>query len=256
MTHHEPFAEWSALAAVGALDGDEQVRFEAHLAAGCAECERNLAELSAVAAALPLALPAVPPPSAVRERMMARLDAEASRSAPRRALPSQRPVSSWRWGGMVAAGLALSAALWGIWDTRATLDRQQGAIARLEQELGGQRLVTSLVSGKDTAVVTLTPSAKAPRAEGWIVWSPARHGGYIVVHYLPPLSPKEQYQLWAIAGDRPAPAGVFDVDGVGHAALMVSATVERPQGFSITVEPRGGRPSPTGPIAMAGPAAQ
>jgi anti-sigma-K factor RskA len=65
------------------------------------------------------------------------------------------------------------------------------------------------------------------------------------------LPPGQQYQLWAIAGDDPAPAGLFDVDDVGHAALIVSATVERPQRFAITIEPRGGRPSPTGPSAMA-----
>ena len=31
---HEPFGEWSALAAVGALDGAERARFDAHLASG------------------------------------------------------------------------------------------------------------------------------------------------------------------------------------------------------------------------------
>ncbi len=252
MIGHQPFADWSALAAVGALDSDERQRFDAHLAVGCAECERDLAEWSAVAAVLPVALPAVEPPAGHRERMMARLDAETAASAPPRAVPIVgRRVPRWRWSGAVAAGLALAAALWGLWDTRSTLEHERRAIARLEQELVDQRLLTSLVSGKDTVAAPLAGTPTAARAGGWIVWSPSRHAGFIVVHYLPMLPPGRQYQLWAIAGGNPAPAGLFDVDEVGHAALIVSATVEQPDRFAVTIEPRGGRPSPTGPIAMA-----
>jgi anti-sigma-K factor RskA len=102
-------------------------------------------------------------------------------------------------------------------------------------------------------VATLAGSGKAARAEGWIVWSPGQRAGYIVVHFLPGVSADQQYQIWAVADDRSVPTAVFDVDDVGHAALMVSASVERPRRFVVTVEPRGGRAAPSGPIAMTGP---
>src|SRR2546426_127739 len=41
---HERFGELAAGYALGALDGDDLTRFEAHLARGCTECEHALAE--------------------------------------------------------------------------------------------------------------------------------------------------------------------------------------------------------------------
>ena len=73
---HEPFGEWSALAAVGALDGAERARFDAHLASGCATCEASLREFSQVTAALPWALPDVPLRPEVRDRLMDRVAAQ------------------------------------------------------------------------------------------------------------------------------------------------------------------------------------
>ncbi len=251
MTAHEPFAEWSALAAVGALDGDEQRRFQAHLAAGCGECERGLAEMTTAAASLPLALPIAHPPAHVRDRLLARVG-EASGAARSDRVVRGRPARRWRWGAAVAVAAGLAALTWGIWDTRAALERQRAAIARLEQELAGQRAVASLVSGTDTAVIALAGSSQAARAEGFIVWSPGMRRGHMVVHYLPALPSGQQYQLWAFAADRPSPAGVFDVDALGHAAITISSELERPARFAVTIEPRGGLRAPTGPIAMAG----
>jgi anti-sigma-K factor RskA len=45
---------------------------------------------------------------------------------------------------------------------------------------------------------------------------------------------------------------VFDVDAVGHAALVVEVDAQRPDLFAVTVEVAGGAPSPTGPIVMQG----
>ena len=74
---HEPFAEWSALAAVGALDGAERARFDAHLAGGCAACEANLQEGTRVVAALAWALPDAPLRPEVRDHLITRVAAEA-----------------------------------------------------------------------------------------------------------------------------------------------------------------------------------
>ena len=67
----------------------------------------------------------------------------------------------------------------------------------------------------------------AERAEGFIVWSPERKRGYLVVHNLPALAPGRLYQLWVGGGPRPALAGAFDVDSLGHAALVVTVDVPR-----------------------------
>jgi anti-sigma-K factor RskA len=249
---HEPFDEWSILAPVGALDGDERQRFDAHLAAGCARCEARLREFSAVAATLPRALPDVPVPAGLRDRVLARVAQSEEPTAPslraeRRTAAGVRP---WM-GGLVAAGL-LGVIAWGIHDTRSTLQRQQAAMEQLQRDLARHQAVSSLVSHTDTSVASLRGTAAAGRADGWIVWSPGRKQGFVVIHHLPRLAPGKQYQLWAIAGQRPQAAGVFDVDAVGHAALVVEVDAQRPDLFAVTVEGTGGAPSPTGPIVMEG----
>jgi anti-sigma-K factor RskA len=84
------------------------------------------------------------------------------------------------------------------------------------------------------------------------VWSPEKKRGFIVVHFLPPLPAGKQYQLWVIAGRQALPAGVFNVDTVGHNALTVQVGVAHPDRFAITVEPVGGRSVPSGPVMMKG----
>ena len=257
---HEPFDEWSALASVGALDDSERARFEAHLTAGCERCEGELRQHGEVAATLPRALPDVPVPPSLRAQVMAQAAREPRPS--KAALPAGaglgspgglhaiRRVRPWA-GGLVAAGLA-GIVVWGIYDTRATVERQQVSIEKLQQELAQQQALTSLISNTDTNVIGLRGTGTAERADGWVVWSPARKRGYLVVHNLPPLSPGKQYQLWVREGQQPRSAGVFDVDAIGHAALVVAGPAERPDLFAVTVEPIGGGPNPTGPVLMKG----
>ncbi len=250
---HEPFDEWSMLAAVGALDDDERIRFDAHLAAGCPRCEEQLQQHLEVAATLPLALPDVPVPAGLRSRVMERLAQSSPPTIvappPARLLPMRR-FRPWA-GGLVAAGL-VGALVWGIYDTRATVERQRASVERLGQELAQQKELTSLVSNTDTSVAGLRGIGAAERADGWVVWSPARKRGYLVVHHLPPLSPGKHYQLWVTVGPQPRSAGVFGVDEIGHAALIVAVEPERPDGFVVTVERAGGAPAPEGPVVMKG----
>ena len=257
---HEPFAEWSALAAVGALDGAEQARFDAHLADGCAACEASLQEFSRVAAALPLALPETPLRPEVRGRLMTRV---ATESRPRAALGSMAPTKArgprgaaewgpWRWaGGLVAASLA-TVVVWGLHDARQGLDSARARVGQLERELEQERAITSLVAHTDTHVAALRGLDAAARADGWIVWSPSRREGFIVVHHLPMLPPGRQYQLWTVEDSAWAPAGTFQVDHIGHAALTVRVEREHPERFAVTIEPAGPRATPSGPTVMQG----
>lgn len=281
---HEPYAEWAALYAVGALDGDELMRFESHLAGGCKTCDAAVWDLSAVAAfTLPRTLPSVPLRPELRARLMRRLATEeppglgssgegrtgvrtpSGKGEPTRPGVRRRP---WPWlTAAIAAGLAGFFA-WNLHLTQASLSDQRGLIARLEAEeskltadlsrrsleLDKERQLTALVSGKDTRVARLDGVEAAKRAEAWIVFSPEKKRGFFVVHFLPMLSSDKQYQLWVVADGQRRPAGVFSVDEVGHNALEVEVEASRPEGFEITEEPAGGVSAPSGPLMMKGEA--
>ena len=68
-----------------------------------------------------------------------------------------------------------------------------------------------------------------------------------------PVAGRKTYELWAITGGTPRPAGLFGVDAKGAGGLRIEPAPEgRPVDvFAITIEPAGGVPAPTGPIVLA-----
>ena len=80
---HEPFDTLAPVYAVGALDGDDLVRFEAHLREGCSTCEAALRECEASLTALAREATPMIPPAHVREALLGRVETS-SRPRPMR----------------------------------------------------------------------------------------------------------------------------------------------------------------------------
>jgi len=255
---HEPFTEWATLYATDTLDGEDLTQFETHLNAGCPTCSAMLAELSAVAATLAWAVPAIPPRPALREELLARLRTEPESPGAARRLDIRRvPARVWwrraLWAGRVAVAGLVGVLGLTLYDAQIQLGTQRAALQQLTEELGQERALTTLIAHTDTRVAALDgPPPTAPSSAGWIVWSLSKRRGFMVVHFLPVLPPGKTYQLWAMTGQQALSAGVFQVDAVGHAALMVSVTVAHPDRFEITVEPAGGVTVPSGPAILHG----
>ena len=95
--------------ALGIADDRDRARAEEHLA-GCADCARDLAELSRVADELLLLAPEREPPQGFRERTVVRLTGEARR-APARILEKRHPRPRWRRAASLVAAAVLGAGL-------------------------------------------------------------------------------------------------------------------------------------------------
>ncbi len=70
------FIELAPDYALGLLEGDDLDQFERHLAAGCEACELELSRMDAVADALAYAGPPIVAPAALRDRVLAAVDAD------------------------------------------------------------------------------------------------------------------------------------------------------------------------------------
>jgi anti-sigma-K factor RskA len=96
--------------------------------------------------------------------------------------------------------------------------------------------------------------APSPDAMGHLLWNPETGKGVLITMGLPKNTPDKVYELWAIAGDQPVPAGTFSVEDKPHTLLKIPSL---PQGksfdkFAVTLEPAGGVPKPTGPMLLLG----
>ena len=67
-------------------------------------------------------------------------------------------------------------------------------------------------------------------------------------------APGRVYELWAIAGNEPVSAGLFEVDEAGRAFLRLPVLPRgrRVDTFAVTDEPAGGVPKPTGQMHLLG----
>jgi len=254
---HEPYDTLAPVYAVGALDGDDLVRFEAHLRDGCDVCESYLRETAEALTTLGRDEPPAIPPAHVRDALLRRVETSARpRTSRRRWIP---------WAVATAAAAVLVAAFTGGL-VAARYEARIGAMARetahardalqreqrsLREEIAAARTVAELLRDPDTRVVALGGLAAAPGASARVVWN-EKAGGRLYVSGLPPAPSGKTYELWMIAGAAPRPAGTFDVDPAGRAAHPVPPADDGPvKVFAVTVEPAGGVPAPTGPMVLA-----
>jgi anti-sigma-K factor RskA len=132
--------------------------------------------------------------------------------------------------------------------------RVERAVAALRGEVGERDATLRLLSSPQVSVVRLAGLAPSPGASARLLWNPLARTGALLTSGLPQIPRDRIYELWAIAGNEPVPAGIFDVDASGHAFLRLPPLpeVKRYDKFAVTLEPAGGLPKPTGPMHLLG----
>jgi anti-sigma-K factor RskA len=258
---HGEFELLAAAHAVGALDGEDRVRFEAHLAAGCAVCEATLRDSAEMLVALAREEPRTIPPAHVKEALVRRI----AESGPARSRTRGRS-GAWRWVGATAVVASLLAGFTAT-VVAARYEARLGQVARetaairarlhadqaaLAAQIAIYREVVDLLRDPATRVVTLTGHGATTEALARVIWN-EHTGGRLFVSKLPPAPSDKAYELWAIGEGTPRPAGLLTVSPDGAASQRIDPT---PGGapvrvFAVTLEPAGGATAPTGPVVLA-----
>jgi len=256
--NHDAWLEQADLYALGALDGEERAQFEAHLATDCAICAARLRETGEALRALPESLPSVAPPPALRARVLERIAAERAPAAAAVTLrPARRPSRAVWWAGW--AGLAAAAVLLVFVNSELRTTRQevhtlQGRVAVLQAELSRREETLRFFSDPGVRYVSLAGLKPSPEASAWLLWNPSTRQGLLLARGLPAAPAGHAYELWALAGGQPVPAGVFSVDAAGRGLLRLAElpTDHAFDTFAVTLEPIPGVPKPTGPMHLLG----
>ena len=277
----EHLEELAALHAFDLLEGEERNRFVSELARN-PELRRLVTELRLSATALAHAAPDAEPPAELKARVLASASGLDRDTGPPRNIPvtgNLIPFRAWiPW--LVAACIAI-AAVWSerlyvraesengslreqkhlaeiaLDQTRAQLDATRKLLFQSGREIA--ELSANLKAEGDLAhfkIATLASMlGNSPAALAVAVWDPTREEGVLEVSKLPALASEKDYQLWVIDKQYPSPVsgGVFVVDpatGEAHIVFKADRPVHSVAKFAVSLERKGGAPSPQGPIVL------
>jgi hypothetical protein len=137
---------------------------------------------------------------------------------------------------------------------RRELQGVERAVATLQSELQERDATLRQLSAPQVRLVRLAGLPPSPNANAQLLWNPATRTGVLLTAGLPQVTPDRVYELWAIAGKEPVPAGTFAVDEAGHAFLTLPPLPRKKRfdKFAVTIEPAGGVSQPTGPMHLLG----
>ncbi|EDY17157.1 conserved hypothetical protein [Chthoniobacter flavus Ellin428] len=238
--------------ALGALDPEATLAFEA-LLANDRELKALADSLRETAAALAHDAPAQLPPPELRERILARVRAEASTPASTSQPMTQANAPTQSSGGgnllpwALAAGFAISTAA--FWVERGQLQQDRDALLQDRKEWQARDTLAKV------KIATLSAQVEAyAKASAVIVWDPERQRGVLKLANIPQPASGKDYQLWVIDPKYPQPVsgGIVTVDagGLAHVFFEPKKPISKSDKFAISVEPAGGMPEPTGPIVL------
>jgi len=217
---------------VGAVDDEEQATFERHLAS-CEPCRDEALGFEEAIATLADAQ-AVAPPVSLRESVMNKV-ARIAQVPPVLRSPASISRRRRRWPVMMTAAASLVAVA-GIGMAYGFRDTGTESSA-LERE------IVMLSSAPDAH------SMELGLGSSHLVMSNNMDEVAVMGHEAPMPADGMEYQLWFVMADGTSVAGpTFMPNKSGDIMAMSGADVSHIAAFSVTVEPHGGSPAPTGHV--------
>jgi anti-sigma-K factor RskA len=254
----------------GILEEGERAAVEAHVHSGCTTCAARLREVGDLSVRLAATVPQREVPAHVKERLLSRVGMT---HHPARQRPRAEGASALAWLRVAwgTAAVAVAAAAFLLWQTTAlrrqldetsrllaatsqNTEQMQTELASMRSELEKYRRAP-LLGEPGIRFVSLDGMDPNPRAFGNVVTRPDRSAGMLYVYRFPMAPEDKEYQLWGLRdGKPPISLGMFSVstDGTAMLNLETIPAGEEIVGFSVTIEPRGGMPEPTGMMYVKG----
>ena len=218
-----------------------------------AEIERSL-ELFAKSASLKA-------PAGLKDKILDQIKNEGVSEKTKLHTPSSGSFGMWR---MVAALFGLGILLFGylFWQksSEAELIQQELTASRDSCEQSTQQLTDQLrllqqLTYPDNKILPFTATPGFASTDLYLHHNSETKRNFIQVRNLPAIAANQSYQLWSLKPNQaPIPLDVFDLPATG---LIEVRYVDGTETYAITIEPRGGKDSPTlenliGTVGVAG----
>lgn len=229
MTHDE-MNELYELYVLGTLEPTQAAEMDEHVGTRCPYCLEHLQDAIVLASAMSGLAEDQTPPARLRRRLLASLELETKRPG---------------WLLTVAALSAACAALavLAIWLVNSVLS-YRAEITHLQMERNQLQEALEILSKPETRAVQFGLANK-PRGRVFV----NRDRGLIFVGTQLPELPKNQtFQLWLLpTNGAPESAGLFQSSATGDSVNVRTTPIDttRIHAVAVSVEPRGGSPTPT-----------
>ena len=252
----------------GRLNPGNRKQFEAHLSTGCEQCRTELSGLYEATALLPLLLRQETPPSGVRQRLLGRLSSKkpepprSERPQPQQqrekpVTPSLHPERPWYLYASIIVGILLIIALIiFVNQLVGTAGSQEKKITELQSEVQKGQEAVGILQAERLEMLPLVSAIPGAAMYGRILWDPEKRNSLLQTSNLPAEPDGKQYQLWILKEKKQYSVGLFDVTTEKSSTLTMMALpvgdTKEIEGFSVTLEPKGGSSQLTGTILLSG----
>ncbi|MGZ5220062.1 MAG: anti-sigma factor [Chitinophagaceae bacterium] len=204
---------------------------------------------------------AIAPPPALKQQVM-----EAALHTEAKILPisGKMQVIKTNWFKYAAAGCAVLLAGSLIWNISqySRNKKLQASYNEVAKDYDSAAFRLSEIEDQ-VAMLTLNPNIKmaamkgmepSPASFATVYWDTTSKDVYLIINNLPKPAGDKQYQLWALLDGKPIDVGMIDNDiFTGEKKLMIQMkNVSGAQAFAITLEKKGGNPTPQGPMYTLG----
>jgi anti-sigma-K factor RskA len=205
---------------------------------------------------------AIAPPAALKQQVMDAISPGEAKIIP---IDTSAPVVKANWFKYAAAACAVLLAgslYWNI--SQFNRNRKlQGTYDGLVKEYDSTALRLAEVEDEIDAIIRPNPNMKmaamkgldpAPASFATVYWDSTSKDVYLLVNNLPTPPSEKQYQLWALLDGQPIDVGMIDNDFfIGQKKLLLKMkNVNGAQAFAITLEDKGGSPTPKGKMYTLG----
>ena len=273
MSNCDQFREMYEAYALGALDPPERAALEAHLATGCAECAKAVAEARWLVAQLAYLAPDASTSDMLKGRLM-----QTVRSEAKSAVLASTGATTRRTSGVpywLSAGIAalLLLTLYFAWDAHRLRENLRAAneenqrnqqllastqnehavsqqeLTAMQEQMAKMHRETAILT--DPASVKITLAAQKIQAPQMVAMWHAKYGIVLAGQKVPMPSGNRVLQLWLIPkapGGKPMPSMTVRPDANGNFVILVAnppAAGSDTKALAITDEPAGGSAAPT-----------
>ena len=154
----------------------------------------------------------------------------------------------FRWLSVVLGILSLGL-LYGYFANRSNINKierelevQIAKCDSIQNELNNEADLFAQISGADNKILNIQATENYAETSLYFHNNPASQRNFIQVVSLPEINQNQSYQLWSLKGDLAIPLDVFQGEGDNLFEVEFEPDTDA---YAITIEPRGGRQTPT-----------